>query len=211
MLFTPRSGQCVLDIGANDGTYAEGYANAVGPEGRVYAIEPHRTAYEKAVTRLKPYPWVHVLHGAAWSSLQELTFWSDDSDTRRSSVWPDNRIDGGESQTVDAAPIDDLLGLMPYPDWIKVDAQGAEVHILLGAQRTLDDRKARWCVELWPWGLQQAGASVDSVLHEFQRRGYTAIVHGTAHTYDAVRASAAQKKKHGSIDVVFVPPQSSER
>ena len=163
MLFTPEPGSCVLDIGANNGAYAEAFAKAVGETGYVWAVEPHPTAVAIARSTLRPYPWAVVMQAAIGDKSGARPLYSG-VDSRHSSFWDTNVVgEPNAMYTVHLTTVDALIGAMlREPDWIKVDAQGAEALILAGATQTLDAKQASWCVELWKGGLATAGASVCS-------------------------------------------------
>ena len=211
MHFVPTPGQCVLDIGANDGTYAERYAQQVTETGWVWAVEPNPVAVNLARTRCKRYPWVIVMQAAIGATPGQQTFHVDANDSRHSSLYRENLIGGAIDIETQVTTLDTVVAAMlRYPHWIKIDAQGAEGAILQGATKTLDERRASWCVELWHHGLLTAGSSCYDVIEQFQSRGYTALLGKERVSWADVRTRSVSKRAHGSIDVVCLPPQSSE-
>ncbi len=67
----PRPGQIVVDATAGAGGHAEALAQAVGPEGRLVALDRDPEMVRLARKRLKPYPWAQVLH-ADFAQLPEV-------------------------------------------------------------------------------------------------------------------------------------------
>lgn len=197
----------MLDIGAHDGTYAEVFAKAVGPTGRVWAVEPHPVSWEAATARLARYPWVTVLHAAVTHVPMVVEFWSDDADRRRSSRWAGNRLADGPMHRVPGQTLDDLVRLMGHVDWIKVDAQGGEADIVTGASDTLEARQASWCLEVWPEGLRAAGATVRDVIEPFTARGYQPWLDRRSYAgrVDELVGLCERKRGHGAADVIFTP------
>jgi hypothetical protein len=56
--------------------------------------------------------------------------------------------------------LDDYFKPGQRVDFIKMDLQGYELHALRGAGRVLaDNPQAKLLVEVWPYGLKQAGAN----------------------------------------------------
>lgn len=212
-LFAPQPGQFVLDIGAHDGSYAEKFAREVGPSGLVWAVEPHPDSAEAARHRLKGYPQVRVIEAAVADVVGSRTLMADVGDLRRSSLWPANLIGSLEAVDVETLTIDALCcgrGIhAKIPDWVKIDAQGAEALILAGAPILLDANETRWCLELWPVGLTNAGSGYADVLLVFKARGYTARKVGKVQhvwDWDELREALAREQGHSSADVIFFPP-----
>jgi tRNA/tmRNA/rRNA uracil-C5-methylase (TrmA/RlmC/RlmD family) len=58
-----RPGERVLDLFAGVGLFSAFLAEAVGPRGRVDAVEGDRRAVEHGQQNLAAYPWVHVHRG----------------------------------------------------------------------------------------------------------------------------------------------------
>jgi FkbM family methyltransferase len=87
---------------------------------------------------------------------------------------PDLNVDhrtyptGNESRqerTIHSIRLDDYFQPGERVDFIKLDIQGYELHALRGAARLLADNSAiTLLVELWPYGLQCAGASAEELL-----------------------------------------------
>lgn len=205
-------GDVVLDIGANVGHYTKKYAQRVGPTGAVYAVEPSHLAIEVLRNEMCPaYPWVISFEIALADTAGVRPFYTACGDTQRSSLWVNNlleRDDPPTSEPVFVTTLDTLMTTLPRcPKLIKVDAQGAEAAILAGATKTLSYPIA-WALELWPMGLENAGASVADVLAHFQSRGFAACMadgRPWPGSWDAVAGEAAGHSGHGSIDVVCRP------
>jgi FkbM family methyltransferase len=131
----PRSGDTVIDIGAYIGWYTIQTARAVGPAGRVIALEPDAPNRRQLESNLAVNGLTNctIIPAAAWSKPGEIGWHSDDVP-----VW--RRVDrtpGGGSVravTVDAVASD--LGLREV-NWIKMDIEGAEVEAIKGAEQIL--------------------------------------------------------------------------
>jgi FkbM family methyltransferase len=133
---TPQPGQVFLDIGAYVGWYAIQAARAVGPSGRVVAIEPdprNRLQLENNIS-LNAITNATIVPLAAWSHAGKVRWQGDSVEP----VW--HKIDESSgSGLVDAVTVDDLVrrfGLTRV-DWIKLDVEGAEVEVLKGAEQSI--------------------------------------------------------------------------
>jgi hypothetical protein len=57
-------------------------------------------------------------------------------------------------------------------DLIKMDIQGYELHALRGANRVLEDNPdIKLLIELWPYGLKQAGANWVDLIAALDQKG----------------------------------------
>jgi len=137
-------GDTVLDVGANIGTHTIFFARAVGPSGHVIAFEPQRAAY-------------HLLCGnVALNALHNVTCVRAAVSDERGDVAVPELDPSGEANfgavavgsgedRVDAIPIDDL-GLEACA-LVKVDVEGMEPRVLLGARETIARAKPALFVE----------------------------------------------------------------
>ena len=172
MLFTERflkSGDVVIDVGANIGLYSLLAASRTGG-GRVIALEP----YPVAADRLRENVALNSLHnvevraeaaGAEKGSAQ-LTA---DLDTIN------HIVTGGAvagSITVPVLTLDSLVESGEPVALVKVDAEGFESSVMAGAGRLLHDHAAMaWIVELRGHGGRY-GTDDQMVLETFERFGY---------------------------------------
>ncbi len=65
--------------------------------------------------------------------------------------------------TVDVRTLDDVL-FGRLPTVMKLDTQGSEVAILLGARETLRSSSPVIVLEFWPYGLERCGSSAEKLL-----------------------------------------------
>ncbi len=150
-----RPGNVFFDIGANVGYYTVLASRLVGEAGKVVAFEP--------VPRNIEFLRQHIeLNSAANVILKPLAV-SDRQGTVRFSLGPDSAMGHiGEDGELEVATttLDDVvseLGLMP--DVMKIDVEGAEREVFLGAARmfetarpviflsTHSDELRAWCLE----------------------------------------------------------------
>jgi FkbM family methyltransferase len=142
-----QSGMTVIDVGANVGVYTYSAAQLVGETGKVLAIEPFSGCVQcleetRTVNQLN---WVRVLSGAASdrngiaqlatnaaSEQNELL-----SEDFQSSVATDN------TEKVPCFTLDSLIVKenLSRVDWLKIDAEGHEIQVLVGADQILREFK----------------------------------------------------------------------
>jgi FkbM family methyltransferase len=135
-----RPGQTVFDIGANVGFYTLLASHLVGPSGRVVSFEPlprnlgylHR---HLAANRIQN---VTVFEGAVSNYTGTAHF--------DAGVVPEMAhlaTSGGIE--VKVFKLDDLLaaGLVPGPDLLKIDVEGAEADVIRGAEKLIRDHRPK--------------------------------------------------------------------
>ena len=149
MLSALRPGDVVWDVGANVGHYTRKFLDAVGPTGRVIAIEPMPGCVEACK------PIVEASGGRA--TLVEAAL-GDANGTAAMSLGGPGGGQAGETSLyhrVDTtgAGGDHVVRLMTgdalldetgsAPNAVKVDVEGFEVHVLRGMSRVLEARELR--------------------------------------------------------------------
>lgn len=154
-------GSTVIDVGANVGFYTLLFSRLVGATGWVIALEPMPLALARlrrhlSMNRVSNVE-VHAIAAAA-DRRRASFFLGPPEHTSISSLHP--RADSAEI-TVDCAPLDDIVGDAAQVELIKIDAEGAEGEVLVGATRTLDRGVRHIIAEVndtgWPGRLLERG------------------------------------------------------
>ncbi len=180
-----KPGMVAVDVGANIGFQTIGLARLVGPKGKVHAIEPEPRNFQALARTVdcSKFANVHLHSVAAWESegvisLHLSGFHGGDHRTSRRFApdkitplfdglprtykmvgWlffpPDERRD---SIKVAARSLDALLADEPRIDFVKMDVQGAEISVLLGAREMLRrNPQIRILCEFVPEFIRRAG------------------------------------------------------
>ena len=131
-------GDVVVEVGANIGAHTIGLANVVGSEGRVIAIVAHPAHFQLLSTNiaLNSLGNVQTINLAAGATQGSINL--PDVDFKR----PENfgiveLSPGGAGAEVTVAPLDDLLTLDACK-LIKIDVEGMEREVILGAKAIID-------------------------------------------------------------------------
>ena len=162
-----RPGDTVLDVGAHIGLFSVVTARRVGPSGRVFSFEPtleSRQALQRVV---------------ALNGVQDVVEVRSEAVTERSGVgqFHSLRVAGANAnslvrsdrhQDVTCVPlvsIDDFLAdrARGRCQILKVDAEGAELSVLRGAQHTLRTARPSLWLALHPSAIAAAGASLGEI------------------------------------------------
>ena len=153
------AGDVVVDAGANIGIYSEFLARCVGPTGLVNSFEPSPENFERLQCATRKLSNVRVCQAGVGERSGKSTLYLSDKlnvDHRTYMTEGDSR----SGVPIDIVTLDDYFKPGQRVDLIKMDIQGYELHALRGANRVLaDNSAAKLLLELWPYGLKQAGAN----------------------------------------------------
>lgn len=130
-----QSGWHVLNIGAHIGYYTVMFSKLVGPKGHVIALEPDKRNAELLRKNVQGFENILVLQLAASDVSKKIKFYRHPSNSGGNRLMI---IPGVIPEVVEAIRIDDLDLDKTVPiDFVKIDAEGAEMRILRGMQKTL--------------------------------------------------------------------------
>ncbi len=139
-------GNRVFDIGANIGLHTVLFATLVGPQGLVFAFEPNPMLLPCLSRTIAAMPNARLLPFALSSTIGSADFYVPRDHTLGSLAdWTRGRIrKRANSFVCDQQTIDDLVArqVIPVPDFIKCDVEGAELKVFVGARQTLDHEDA---------------------------------------------------------------------
>lgn len=181
-------GGVVVDVGACIGDHTLSYANMVGPRGAVYAFEPNRTAYECLRFNMRHVAGVTSLRCALGSSRGRGFI-------RASGEQPGNlgaaQFVAGAGDTI-MEPLD--LFALQRLDFLKIDAEGYEPDILIGAMATIARCRPVMVIEINA-PLLLARGTIPATIAEFLK----------ANRYTVESADPAVSMSEPSIDILAVP------
>jgi FkbM family methyltransferase len=166
------------DVGANVGYFTLVAATALKDRGQIVAFEPGQNAYARLVSNLalNPYRNIRTYPVAVTDREGEavLHLAGDIADTS-ANLYQAAQAQAGQ-EVCRTVALDHFLrseGLRP-PDLVKLDAEGAELAVLQGAQGLIHDSPPLWLMEMEEKNLQAAGASKAAVENFLTGRGYRA-------------------------------------
>lgn len=191
MLSKIKTGDVVLDIGANIGYYTVLMADKVGKKGKVIAIEPDPTNFEILQKNIKENKLTNVVavQAALGKENKKMKIFESTENYGDHRMWGKT---GRETKEVFCRRLDDLLKELEYTkiDFIKMDVQGFESWVVEGGKEMIENSKPIIFLEYWPWGIKKAGAEVKQMM-EFLRKIYKKIF--WVDEYIQVSFSASQK------------------
>ncbi len=169
-----RPGMRFVDVGAHVGYFSVLAGRLVGPDGVVFAFEPHPRNFElllanvwrNGLANVLCFPWA-VGDSCGFATLYEAEGNSGDHRLYRS--------DDDERATlpVRLVALDALPAIRPPVDFVKLDVQGAEAAAIRGMEQLLaSSPDATVALEYWPYGMERFGTDVSSVLPYYRHLGY---------------------------------------
>lgn len=137
-----QPGETVIDVGAHIGSWTLP-ALAMGAT-HVYCFEPDRDAIYSLRRNLELNNWsdrATIINKALWHKEDKRILYQVDA----SVIEPLNLFHVEDDYTVDCTTLDSYNLI---PDWIKIDVEGAELAVLIGAKETILRHKPKMIIEV---------------------------------------------------------------
>jgi FkbM family methyltransferase len=177
-----KPGDVVLDIGANIGAHTLPLAALVGDEGRVLAFEPTAFAFHKLQANIRLNPrFDRTIHALQVMLVADS---NDSLDAEIFSSWPLTEEEGlhehhrGQLMSTTGATsvsLDQVLKELAIDrvDFVKMDVDGHEYDVILGARESLAKFRPRVLMELAPYLFDRNPAAFDGLIECFRSLDYT--------------------------------------
>jgi len=160
-----KSGDTVIDVGANIGDHAKAYADKVGASGKVLAFEPYLPAYACLLFNLRDTPQATAYYMALSFASGHVSI---DANTLNTGA---SHISTGQNETFIQCETIDSFKLSKC-DFIKIDAEGFEPKIILGAEKTIEKLKPKLFIEINKGALARYGFNQNDIIKPLESFGY---------------------------------------
>jgi FkbM family methyltransferase len=137
----------LFDIGANHGAYTH-VLNKLAPRARMFAFEPHPATFALLNSRVRHLPEVKAINKAVGDKSGQLKLYDfrfKDGSTQASLSEPAVAFYSSDivEHTVDCTTIDAFMAEsgLDRIDLLKIDTEGQDLSVLMGARMALRDRK----------------------------------------------------------------------
>jgi FkbM family methyltransferase len=191
-----RPGDVILDLGANIGGHTLQFASLAGPQGKVLAFEPTEFAFRKLQSNILLNP--RLSQRILASQIMLVASPGDKVASRVCSSWPltphgdQHELHAGRPMSTTnsrASTLDDFLTLtcVSKVDFIKIDVDGNEPDIFLGARALFSRCRPPMVMELAPHHFDEKGRDFDELIGILRGLNYaiTDIETGGGYPYDA--------------------------
>jgi FkbM family methyltransferase len=163
---TVKPGMTIIDVGAHIGYYTLIFAKCVGPAGCVLSFEPlpGNFALLQKNVQLNKLQNVQLFNQAVFSRTEGITITVDDDQPNPGSGSMYN-AKGVRQYQVDAISLDDFCKKSALrPDVLKMDVEGAEYDVLMGATETISRYRPKLLIELHHFDRNIAAHPVPALL-----------------------------------------------
>jgi len=177
-----RPGDTAIDVGAHFGYFSLLASALVGPAGRVVAFEPSPRTFAILSSNAKRPSNIRCVRAAVFSRAGRASFrdFGDTFSTLNSLFSP--RFEANVPHPPSAETYDvETVALGTFcrtnglaPDFVKIDAESAELPILRGMEAILRRKKPDLCVEVGDLGVPGVAESRKTI-HHLLARGYRAL------------------------------------
>lgn len=201
-----KAGMTVLDIGANIGAHTFNLAQLVGEDGKVYAFEPTAWAFQRLVTNIElntEFNNINAMNIALGDENQKRQEYDFRAQWRQDGKWVMNEAGVTDFSTLDQFCRSNGVGKV---DFIKLDVDGYETKILMGAVEVLSRDNPILIVEMSDFYQKLVNNSLDelvSILDELGYRYYREIDLGRI---PDVRSYVGKLDDWDTVNVVCLPP-----
>lgn len=177
-----KTGMTVLDVGSNVGYYSLLAASIVGKKGKVIAFEANKYLCDIIYSNFSINGYLdfsQIKNVAVYSESTKLPFTILDKHLGSSSLWmtedmANMHCDHAHVVEVQAEPIDNIIPAGNRVDFIKIDAEGAKMHILTGSQRVINEnREICILMEYHPNNIAMSGTSIDDIINKIFSYGFS--------------------------------------
>jgi len=201
-----KTGDCVVDIGANYGVYTKYLSQRVGKSGRVMSIEPIRTTFSILRSCVKRLGLDNVdLFQCALSdrpgtvTMMIPRYETGGKNLYQARIVETSSTDGTTVERVSSSTLDNLTAKVGGPvSFIKCDVEGHELRCLGGAAETITRWMPSWLIEI-AGDPDQPESQASRVLALMESYGYGVF------WYDGTKIHR-RREGNESINYLFLTP-----
>jgi FkbM family methyltransferase len=166
-----KTGENVLDIGANIGFYTKILSKLVGNKGQVISFEPDSLNFRRLQHNCGKLQNVQLNNKAVSGETGVLRIYKSAMLNVDHRTYP---VDDYESvEEIDCISPDTFLPENQRIDFIKIDIQGFEMSAFGGMKKILaNNPDIKILSEFWPYGLSKAGHTTEEFLSFFWNAGF---------------------------------------
>lgn len=153
----------VVDAGAFCGDHTIAYAKKVGKSGIVMAFEPFNDSFDCLAYNMYDYPQVHCFKMALGNEYGKISASCTNNNFGMATI---SKSEDGNP----ILPLDDFM--INKLDFFKIDTEGTEIDVLLGAIKTIEKFKPIMFIEVNEHTLRVKGHTKNDLLKTISDLGY---------------------------------------
>ena len=197
-----KTGSLVLDVGANVGVYTKIFSNAVGPKGKVIAIEPEPINIQVLASKFRNSESNVSIVKAAASDKNEKLF------LIQNNFSPAGRYISNSGLPIQGVTVDELTSNIKIPlSLIKIDVEGTEGNVIYGAKKVIKKYRPVILTEFTPKRLCIYGVDPIELLSFLDKSGYSFRILGNKPKVKMLTIDKVYKfaKTKFTIDLLCLP------
>jgi FkbM family methyltransferase len=166
----------VIDVGANKGEWTDLVLRKAKP-GAVMLLEPSRLAAELLRARFSARPEIEIIEAAAGSAPGSTKFFEEKDAGETSSV-VEGASNTGVAREVRVTTVDDEVERRGWPevDFLKIDAEGYDFHVLEGTRRLFESAKISYGQFEYNGPWRHSGSTLTHAIHWLKKLGYQSFL-----------------------------------
>lgn len=196
-----KPGMVVLDIGANIGETSMAFSKLAGENGKVISFEPDPQTFERLKKHLDLNGCANVIRVHKGLGQQEAELFLEEGEHNSGG----NRIAPGkqtQGKKIEVTTLDRFIeeNNVAKVDFIKIDVEGYEYNVLLGALKTIDRYRPSFFIELVDDFLKDQGASSKMLVELLEQKKYS-----IRNANDQTPVSAGTDFANTHFDIIALP------
>lgn len=173
-----QPGDCIIDIGANQGEYTLWAARKAGKKGKVVSFEPMDQLFDTLLDNISLNPSfsdriLPIKKGLSDKASQLCLYGKPGDNEGVNTMFPTS----SHTELIQEIALDTLDReleklQMPRVSLIKLDVEGAELQVLKGSKKTILEFKPKWIIEINEEACQAGGYTSQDILEFLKGFGY---------------------------------------
>lgn len=201
-----KSGDVVIEVGANVGVQTLQIAKRVYPTGHVYAFEPTRFALSKLADNLALNPAL-----SKCVTVKPNLVTDHELDVPLTGIKSSYRVDLRDEASPEQVGQEDAVCLDAFVeahgltkvDLLKIDVDGYDFKVLRGARRTIESCRPEIYIELDEAMLNRQGDSVRDILDLLFQAGYEGCFARDGRRLQDITDTIEEVRRTGHINAIF--------
>lgn len=195
-----KPGMNILDIGANIGETSMAFSKLTGEKGRVFSFEPDPQTFARLVKHLELNGCTNVIpvNKGLGQKAGELFLEEGEHNSGGNRISPDQQ----HGKKIAVTTLDHFVteSKLEKIDFIKIDVEGYEYNVLLGAEGTINKQRPSFFIELVNDFLEDQGASSKMLVEFLGEKKYS-----ISNANDGSSVSADTPFAHTHFDIIAQP------
>jgi FkbM family methyltransferase len=196
-----KPGMIILDIGANIGETSMAFSKLAGDKGKVFSFEPDPQTFERLKKHLELNGCANVtpVNKGLGQNEGELFLEEGEHNSGGNRIAPGQQSQG---KKIVVTTLDHFVeeNNITKIDFIKIDVEGYEYNVLLGAEKTIKKNQPSFFIELVDDFLKDQGASSKMLVEFLEQKKYSII-----NANDETPVVAGTEFANTHFDIIALP------